>query len=145
MIKSKVKYKNIKTDIPSNTRISKIENVVDKDKNVTFEVIIDNRNIYEFEDTIFMILSIRDDTENISALVVGNNTIETGNLFKSIRLQEKYRINGNITTDIDFVYEGLLELVKDDKKIKKEMLKNKLLLVRAIQKNRIRSMSRNVG
>lgn len=134
MIKSKVKYKNIKTDIPSNTRISKIENVVDKDKNVTFEVIIDNRNIYEFEDTIFMILSIRDDTENISALVVGNNTIETENLFKSIRLQEKYRINGNITTDIDFVYEGLLELVKDDKKIKKEMLKNKLLLVRAIQK-----------
>lgn len=134
MIKSKVKYKNIKTDIPSNTRISKIENVVDKDKNVTFEVIIDNRNIYEFEDTIFMILSIRDDTENISALVVSNNTIETGNLFKSIRLQEKYRINGNITTDIDFVYEGLLELVKDDKKIKKEMLKNKLLLVRAIQK-----------
>lgn len=134
MIKSKVKYKNVKTDIPSNTRISKIENAVNKDKNVTFEVIIDDKNIYEFEDTILMILSIRDDTENISALVVGNNTIETENLFKSIRLQEKYRINGNITTDIDFVYEGLLELVKDDKKIKKEMLKNKLLLVRAIQK-----------
>ncbi len=141
----KVKYKNVKTDFPSDTRISKIENAVNKDKNVTFEVIIDNRNIYEFEDTIFMILNIRDDTENISALIVGNNTIETENLFKSIRLQEKYRINGNITTDIDFVYEGLLELVKDDKKIKKEMLKNKLLLVRAIQKNRIRSMSRNVG
>lgn len=141
----KVKYKNVKTDFPSDTRISKIENAVNKDKNVTFEVIIDNRNIYEFEDTIFMILNIRDDTENISALVVGNNTIETENLFKSIHLQEKYRINGNITTDIDFVYEGLLELVKDDKKIKKEMLKNKLLLVRAIQKNRIRSMSRNVG
>ncbi len=141
----KVKYKNVKTDFPSDTRISKIENAVNKDKNVTFEVIIDDKNIYEFEDTILMILSIRDDTENISALVVGNNTIETENLFKSIRLQEKYRINGNITTDIDFVYEGLLELVKDDKKIKKEMLKNKLLLVRAIQKNRIRSMSRNVG
>ena len=134
MIKSKVKYKNIKTDIPSNTRISKIENAVNKDKNVTFEVIIDDKNIYEIEDTILMILSIRDDTENISALVVGNNTIETENLFKSICLQEKYSINGNITTDIDFVYEGLLELVKDDKKIKKEMLKNKLLLVRAIQK-----------
>jgi len=130
----KVKYKNVKTDFPSDTRISKIENAVNKDKNVTFEVIIDDKNIYEFEDTILMILSIRDDTENISALVVGNNTIETENLFKSIRLQEKYRINGNITTDIDFVYEGLLELVKDDKKIKKEMLKNKLLLVRAIQK-----------
>ncbi len=130
----KVKYKNVKTDIPSDTRISKIENAVNKDKNVTFEVIIDDKNIYEFEDTILMILSIRDDTENISALVVDNNTIETENLFKSIRLQEKYRINGNITTDIDFVYEGLLELVKDDKKIKKEMLKNKLLLVRAIQK-----------
>ena len=141
----KVKYKNVKTDFPSDTRISKIENAVNKEKNVTFEVIIDDKNIYEFEDTILMILSIRDDTENISALVVGNNTIETENLFKSIRLQEKYRINGNITTDIDFVYEGLLELVKDDKKIKKEMLKNKLLLVRAIQKNRIRSMSRNVG
>ena len=134
MIKSKVKYKNVKTDIPSNTRISKIENAVNKDKNVTFEVIIDDKNIYEFEDTIFMILNIRDDTENISALVVGNNTIETENLFKSIRLQEKYRINGNITTDIDFVYEGLLELVEDDKKIKKEMLKDKLLFVRAIQK-----------
>lgn len=130
----KVKYKNVKTDFPSDTRISKIENAVNKDKNVTFEVIIDNRNIYEFEDTIFMILNIRDDTENISALIVGNNTIETENLFKSIRLQEKYRINGNITTDIDFVYEGLLELVEDDKKIKKEMLKDKLLFVRAIQK-----------
>ena len=130
----KVKYKNVKTDIPSNTRILKIENAVDKDRNVTFEVIVDDKNIYEFEDTIFMILNIRDDTENISALVVGNNTIETENLFKSIRLQEKYRINGNITTDIDFVYEGLLELVEDDKKIKKEMLKDKLLFVRAIQK-----------
>jgi len=130
----KVKYKNVKTDFPSDTRISKIENAVNKDKNVTFEVIIDDKNIYEFEDTILMILSIRDDTENISALVVGNNTIETENLFKSIRLQEKYRINGNITTDIDFVYEGLLELVKDDKKIKKKMLKDKILLVRAIQK-----------
>ncbi len=134
MIKSKVKYKNIKTDIPSNTRISKIENAVNKDKNVTFEVIIDDKNIYEFEDTIFMILSIRDDTENISALVVGNSTVETENLFKSIHLQEKYKINGNIATDIDFVYEGLLELVKGDKKIKKEMLKDKILLVRAIQK-----------
>lgn len=130
----KIKYKNVKTDIPSNTRILKIENAVDKDRNVTFEVIIDDKNIYEFEDTIFMILNIRDDTENISALVVGNNTIETENLFKSIHLQEKYRINGNITTDIDFVYEGLLELVEDDKKIKKEMLKDKLLFVRAIQK-----------
>ncbi len=130
----KVKYKNVKTDIPSNTRILKIENAVDKDRNVTFEVIVDDKNIYEFEDTIFMILNIRDDTENISALVVGNNTIETENLFKSIHLQEKYRINGNITTDIDFVYEGLLELVEDDKKIKKEMLKDKLLFVRAIQK-----------
>ena len=58
----KVKYKNVKTDFPSDTRISKIENAVNKDKNVTFEVIIDDKNIYEFEDTILMILSIRDDT-----------------------------------------------------------------------------------
>jgi len=87
----KVKYKNVKTDFPSDTRISKIENAVNKDKNVTFEVIIDDKNIYEFEDTILMILSIRDDTENISALVVGNNTIETENLFKSIHIQKKYR------------------------------------------------------
>ena len=49
---NRLESKNVKTDIPSNNRILKIENAVDKDRNVTFEVIIDDKNIYEFEDTI---------------------------------------------------------------------------------------------
>ncbi len=43
----KVKYKGIKTDIPSDTYISKIGNIVDDVKNTTFEVFFDDIKIFK--------------------------------------------------------------------------------------------------
>lgn len=82
----------------------------------------------------FSIMSMRDGTGNISALLVGGNTKETKNIISNINLKDKYRISGNISTDVDMIYVGLCELIRDNKKIKQEILKNKVLLVKAIQK-----------
>ncbi len=130
----KVKYKGIKTDIPSDTYISKIGNIVDDVKNTTFEVFFDDIKIFELKNCMFSIMSMRDGTGNISALLVGSNTKETKNIISNINLKDKYRISGNILTNVDMVYIGLCELIKDNKKIRQEMLKNKVLLVKAIQK-----------
>ncbi len=130
----KVKYKSIKTDIPSDTYISKIGNIVDDVKNTTFEVFFDDIKIFELEKCMFSIMSMRDGTGNISALLVGNNNKETKNIITNINLKDKYRISGNISTDVDIIYVGLCELIRDNKKIRQEMLKNKVLMVKAIQK-----------
>ncbi len=130
----KVKYKDIKTSIPSDTYISKIGNIVNDVRNTTFEVFFDDIKIFQLEECIFSIMSMRDGTGNISALLISNDTKETKNIISSINLKDKYRISGNISTDVDMICVCLCELIRDNKKIKQEMLKDKVLLVKAIQK-----------
>ncbi len=130
-MKSKVKYKKI--DTTSITfALSKISNVIGNVKNVSFKVFFDDIKIYEVDNVIFSILSARDGTGNISVLIVGNRDEETQKLIKSITLNDKYRIKGNTSTDIDLVYKELKELTEN--KIDKKILKNKILFVKAINK-----------
>lgn len=114
--------------------ISKIGHIVDKVTNVNFEVMFDDIKIFELENEIIVLMSMRDGTGNMSAVLLGAKDLETKNTIKNINLNDKYLITGNIPFDLDYVYEGLRERIKDDKKIKKEMLKNKVLFVKAIQK-----------
>lgn len=130
-MKSKVKYKKIDTT-PITFTLSKISNVIGNVKNVSFKVFFDDIKIYEVNNVIFSILSARDGTGNISVLIVGNRDEETQKLIKSITLNDKYRIKGNTSTDIDLVYKELKELTEN--KIDKKILKNKILFVKAINK-----------
>lgn len=114
--------------------ISKIGHIVDKVTNVNFEVMFDDIKIFELENEIIVLMSMRDGTGNMSAVLLGAKDLETKNTIKNINLNDKYLITGNIPFDLDYVYDGLRERIKDDKKIKKEMLKNKVLFVKAIQK-----------
>ena len=130
-MESKVKYKKIDTT-PITTTLSKINSVIGNVKNVSFEVFFDDIKIYELDNVIFSILSARDGTGNISVLIVGNRYEETQELIKSITTKDKYRIKGNTTTDIDLVYKELNELTEN--KVDKNILKNKILLVKTINK-----------
>lgn len=130
-MESKVKYKKIDTT-PITTTLSKINSVIGNVKNVSFEVFFDDIKIYELDNVIFSILSARDGTGNISVLIVGNRDEETQELIKSITTKDKYRIKGNTTTDIDLVYKELNELTEN--KVDKNILKNKILLVKTINK-----------
>ena len=114
--------------------ISKIGHIVDKVTNVNFEVMFDDIKIFELENEIIVLMSMRDGTGNMSAVLLGAKDLETKNTIKNINLNDKYLITSNIPFDLDYVYDGLRERIKDDKKIKKEMLKNKVLFVKAIQK-----------
>lgn len=130
--------KNKNIDIMDNSSdelyISKIGHIVDKAHKVSFEVFFDDIKIFELENGMIVLLSMRDGTGNMSAVLMGDKSPETMNTIKDINLKDKYLITGNIPFDLDYVYMGLLERIKDDKKIKKEMLKNKVLFVKAIQK-----------
>ena len=130
-MESKVKYKKIDTT-PITTTLSKINSVIGNVKNVSFEVFFDDIKIYELDNVIFSILSARDGTGNISVLIVGNRDEETQELIKSITTKDKYRIKGNTTIDIDLVYKELNELTEN--KVDKNILKNKILLVKTINK-----------
>ncbi len=121
-------------EVLNDNYVSKISHIVGKVHNVSFEVFFDDIKIFELENSMIVLMSMRDGTGNMSAVLLGAKDLETKNTIKNINLNDKYLITGNIPFDLDYVYEGLRERIKDDKKIKKEMLKNKVLFVKAIQK-----------
>lgn len=135
----KVKYKSVKTEVPDDTYISKIESVIGKVKNVTFEVSLEDMKIYELEDVMFVIMNIKDNTGVMSALIVSNNDNETKEVINTIsnNLKSKYLISGMTATNVDFMREQLNELTENNDIFKKDMFKDKMLLVRAIQRNEV--------
>lgn len=114
--------------------ISKIGDVVGKVHMVTFEVTIEDIKVFELESQIIMLMSMKDDTGNMSAVLMGRKNDEIENVIKTTNLKDKYRITGNIPFDLEYVYQGLKERINDDIKIKREMLKNKVLFVKKIEK-----------
>lgn len=128
----KIKYKKIQTEISNDTYISKLASIVEKVKNVTFKVVLEDIKVYEFEDTMLVIMLIKDATDAISALMIGNRDEATKNIVKKLNQGEKYLIKGDISVDAALIHQGLIEMTKNEKII--EELKEKALLVKAIQK-----------
>ncbi len=114
--------------------ISKINNIVGKVHMVTFEVFFLDIKIFELENQIIMLMGISDDTGSMSALLIGRKDEEIKNIIKTTNLEDKYRVTGNIPFDKEYVYQGLRERIKDDIKIKREMLKDKVLFVKRLEK-----------
>ena len=71
MIK-KINFKKIETKVPYDTFISKIDGLVGQVKNVTLDVNVISKKIYELDDAMFVLLNIFDNTGEMSALLVGH-------------------------------------------------------------------------
>lgn len=102
MIK-KVKFGIPETTIPENTFISTIDGLVGKLRNVTLEGEFHNKKIYEFEDTMVVLLEFVDSSSKIAAVIFGNRDDEFKSFIREIFVNHKYKIRGTVTVleDID--------------------------------------------
>ena len=112
--------------------ISKIDNIVDNIRNVSFEVFFDNIKIFELDNIIISIMSMRDGSGNMSALIISNRDNDIKEIIKSFNLKDKFAISGSVSFNINDTYKVLSELTNN--KVKKELLKDKVLYVNSIKK-----------
>ena len=121
----KINFRKILTTIPYDSFVSQIHGLVGRTKNVTLDVNIASKRIYELEDTMFVFLDILDNTGNMSAVLVGNRNVDFRTLVQNIKLGLKYRIAGNIS---------LIDDSLDDLPFRDEISGDKLFCIYALQK-----------
>lgn len=104
--------RGIKNDIDlSRTLISKIEDIKEKTKNVTFDVIIDGFDTYETEKYSVVTMEVSDDTGEMTAMLVEKGNKELRKLIKELTVGEHYRMNGFITLNEEVRGDKLLTLM----------------------------------
>lgn len=79
------------------------------------------------------IMSFRDGTGNVSVVLIGMRDEYLKNLITAINTKDKFRVNGNMEEDIYLVYDKLNNIIGTNV-IKKDLIKNKVLFITAIQK-----------
>ena len=121
----KINFRKILTTIPYDSFVSQIHGLVGRTKNVTLDVNIASKRIYELEDTMFVFLDILDNTGNMSAVLVGNRNVDFRTLVQDIKLGLKYRIAGNVS---------LIDDSLDDLPFRDEISGDKLFCIYALQK-----------
>lgn len=94
-----------------NEYISKIGNVVDKVKNATFEVKINDIKIIENNNDIAVIMEVQDKTGTIKALLVGERE-ELIDIMNNLKTGNEYRIRGNISILDDELISGKTLVIK---------------------------------
>lgn len=92
------------TTVPEDNFISKINGLVGRVKNVTLEVNVKSKKIYEKEDYMYVLLTIFDSSGEMSALLVGNRGTEFKTLVQYIKVGLKHRVVGNV-----FPIDGLFD------------------------------------
>ena len=121
----KIGFKKIVTNIPYDSFISQIDSLLGKVKNVTLDVSIVSKKIYEEEDYMYVLLTIFDSSGEMSALLVGNRDVEFQTLVQDIKIGLKYRVVGNVSMVDDSFDEKLL--------FEDEISGDKLFCIYAIQ------------
>ncbi len=94
-----------------NEYISKIGNVVDKVKNATFEVKINDIKIIGNNNDIAVIMEVQDKTGTIKALLVGERE-ELIDIMNNLKTGNEYRIRGNISILDDELISGKTLVIK---------------------------------
>lgn len=94
-----------------NEYISKIGNVVDKVKNATFEVKINDIKIIGNNNDIAVIMKVQDKTGTIKALLVGERE-ELIDIMNNLKTGNEYRIRGNISILDDELISGKTLVIK---------------------------------
>lgn len=121
----KIGFKEIVTKVPSDAFISKINGLVGRVKNVTLEVNIKSKKVYEEEDYMYVLLKIEDSTGSMSALLPGNRVAEFKSLVQDVKFGSNYRIAGNV-----FPIDGLFD---ERLPFEDEIIGDKLFCIYAIQ------------
>ncbi len=94
----KINFRKIETMIPEDIFISNIAHLIGNVKNVTLEVRFDSINSFEVDDTMFVLLEMHDAACNkIKGLMVGARDNDFKALVKSINIENKYRVSGNVS------------------------------------------------
>lgn len=95
----------------ANEYISKIGNIVDKVKNATFEVKINDIKIIENNNDIAVIMKVQDKTGTIKALLVGERE-ELIDIMNNLKTGNEYRIRGNVSILDDELISGKTLVIK---------------------------------
>lgn len=93
----KINFRKIRTTVPYDSFISKIDSLVGSVKNVTLDVNVVSKKIYELDDAMFVLLNVFDSSGELPALLVGNRDADFQTLVQNIRFGLKYRIAGNVS------------------------------------------------
>lgn len=121
----KINFRKIETTIPEDKFISTIIGLIGKIKNVTLDVNVVSKKIYELEDSMFVFLDIADNTGGMSAVLVGNRNVDFRTLVQNIKFGVNYRVAGNVSV-IDDSFD-------DDLPFRDEISGDKLFCIYAIQ------------
>ena len=125
----KIRIKKIETTIPYNSFISSIDGIAGAVKGVILDVYFTSKKIYESEDTMFILLDMYDNSDNMKALLVGEKSKDFISLIDSIKINDdvRYRISGNVSIPAD----------TDDAELSfmNELKDNKLFCIYALQRN----------
>lgn len=103
----KINFRKIETKIPYDSFVDKIGSLVGRVKNVTLDVSVVSKKIYELDDDMFVLLNVFDNTGEMLALLVGNRNADFQTLVQDIKLGLKYRIAGNVSVIDDSFDESL--------------------------------------
>ncbi len=117
MVTKKINFRKIETKIPHDSFISKVDSFIGRVKNVTLDVNVVSKKIYELDDAMFVLLGILDDSGEMSALLAGNRNADFQTLVQDIKFGLKYRIAGNVSVVDDAFDEDLpfLDEISGDK------------------------------
>jgi len=121
----KINFRKIETTIPEDKFISTIIGLIGKIKNVTLDVNVVSKKIYELEDSMFVFLDIADNTGGMSAVLVGNRNVDFRTLVQNIKFGVNYRVAGNVSV-IDDSFD-------EDLPFRDEISGDKLFCIYAIQ------------
>jgi len=97
-----IEIKKIKTNISDDKFVSHIEGIIDNVKNVVFEGIFSNMNVFESEKCMIVLLDFSDKTGTISAIICGRRNPNFKKLLENLIMKHTYKIQGNVYKIEDF-------------------------------------------
>lgn len=111
MIK-KLKFRGINGRIKKfDEYISKIESLVGNIKNVVIEATIEKIKIFEYENTILVLMKVNDGSDNITTLLIGNRDNNFKNIVKMLDVNNLYLIRGNVYINYAEIFKENLNLL----------------------------------
>lgn len=122
----KIGIKMIKTSVPYDAFISSIDGLVGPSRGVNLEVYFTSKKIYEIEDTMFVLLSMYDNTGEMKALLVGEKNQDFISLIDNIKNGLRYRISGTVSIVPNEVEDSELPFMS-------ELKNSKLFCIYALQ------------
>lgn len=120
-----IAYKKIKTTIPEDAFISHIDSLIGTTNHVTLKVIIEDIQLYELDNTMFVLMDMSDMSGKVKGLMVGSrNDKDFKSFVDDIYVGKKCKVNGKYC---------LLDADSCDVELPFELDDNRLLCIQAFQ------------